>query len=190
VFSSDEISSRFYLEQQWGQQNKMSSQWQRSFLISFTGRGCGRCSRHPNPALAVGADPWRAASSTASRARRITARVSGMCASSRSRSRPGQRRSRHDPVPGARPWVAPISGAEKSHLLEFYQEYVERPNFTEVGLNIPRLGLHYRVVDRGIAHVDHSISFRTDCVDRRPRACFSFDSDEKVMRNRTPYIGL
>jgi hypothetical protein len=94
------------------------------------------------------------------------------------------------PVPGARPWVAPISGAEKSHLLEFYQEYVERPNFTEVGLNIPRLGLHYRVVDRGIAHVDHSISFRTDCVDRRPRACFSFDSDEKVMRNRTPYIGL
>jgi hypothetical protein len=39
------------------------------------------------------------------------------------------------PVPGARPWVAPISGAEKSHLLEFYQEYVERPNFTELGLN-------------------------------------------------------
>jgi hypothetical protein len=26
VFSSDEISLGFYLEQQWGQQNKMSSQ--------------------------------------------------------------------------------------------------------------------------------------------------------------------
>jgi hypothetical protein len=50
-------------------------------------------------------------------------------------------------------------------------------------------GLHYRSLIGGSHDVDHSIRFRTPCVDRPP-GCFSFDSHERVMKNGTPYIGL
>src|SRR6476619_5253904 len=58
---------------------------------------------------------------------------------------------------------APISGAEKSHLIEFYHECVKRPNFTEVGLNHSPPGAYLLAFDRGITRcgsfyqVSHSL---------------------------------
>ena len=57
----------------------------------------------------------------------------------------------------------PISGAEKSHSIEFYHECVKRPNFTEVGLNHSPPGAYLLAFDRGITRcgsfyqVSHSL---------------------------------